>query len=328
MTGLVFAQPLFLWLLPLLAVALLWRWLWARPRSPAAHFSSLTLTAVLPETRRQRWLPLPAWLRSCALVLLLVALARPQLGQGAEETPLQGLDIVLALDTSYSMKETDFGGRQRAEVAKQAIKEFVQGRQDDRIGLVLFSGISVVQSPLTVDYAALLAQVEPLESGVLAGGTAIGLGLAEALNLLRDSRARSKVVILLSDGENNSGDISPPDAARMARALQVRVYTIGAEGGPPEPVGRPGGRGRTTTSGLDEGALRVIAETSGGAYYRASDERSLREIYRQIGELERSYVGGRRFHTLHELAPSLLPAGLLLLIAELLLGQTVLRRAP
>lgn len=328
MTDLVFAQPLFLWLLPLLAAVLLSRGLWARPRTPTARFSSLTLTAALPTTHRQRWLALPTWLRACALVLLLLTLARPQLGQGAEETPLQGLDIVLALDTSYSMKEADFGGRQRAEVAKQATKEFVEGRHDDRIGLVLFSGISVVQSPLTVDYDALLAQVEPLESGVLPGGTAIGLGLAEALNLLRDSRARSKVVVLLSDGENNSGDISPSDAARMARALQVRVYTIGAEGGPLDSIGRPAGRGRTTVSGLDEGALRGIAETSGGAYFRASDERSLREIYRQIGELEKSYVGGRRFHTLHELAPELLPAGLLLLTAELVLAQTVLRRAP
>lgn len=328
MTSLVFAQPLFLWLLPLLAALLLWRWLGARPRSPAARFSSLALTATLPISPRQRWLALPTLLRSVALVLLLVALARPQLGQGAEETPLQGLDIVLALDTSYSMKETDFGGRQRVEVAKRAIKEFVQGRQDDRVGLVLFSGVSVVQSPLTVDYDALLAQVDPLEAGVLPGGTAIGLGLAEALNLLRDSRARSKVVILLSDGENNSGDISPADAARMARALQVRVYTIGAEGGATDGVIRPAGRGRATASGLDEGSLRSIAETSGGAYYRASDERSLREIYRQVGELEKSYVGGRRFTTLHELAPTLLLPGFLLVAAELLLGQTILRRAP
>ena len=286
-------------------------------------FSSL---ALLPPLRRSwrmrlRWLLVP--LRVLAAVLLIAALARPQVGHAAFETVAQGVDIVLAIDTSSSMSGNDLGSRTKLEVVKTVVREFLGGLKDHRVGIVIFSGEALVLSPLTLDYEAARRLVAPLEPGKpLRDGTAIGTGLATSVNVLRESQAVSRVIILLTDGENNSGQIQPLDAANMARLLGVRVYTIGA-------VAAQTGR---TTGGLglpvDEELMKRIAEMNGGQYYRVSDESTLAEVYREVESLEKTRVGVRRSTEYSDIYLLFLVPGAVLLIIELLLAATLFRRAP
>ena len=265
-------EPLFLLAL-VLAIAVLTV---ARERRPHGGllFSSLSL---LPDVRaswrvRLRWLLVP--LRIVAATLLVVALARPQIGHAAFETVTKGIDIVLAIDTSSSMGGTDFGGRSKMDVTKKVVVDFLGGVKDHRIGIVLFSGEALVLSPLTLDYGATTKLVTPLQEGkLLRDGTAIGTGLATSVNLLRESQAASRVIILLTDGENNMGQIQPLDASNMARLLGIRVYTIGAV--PPADVRRGGG-----SLPVDEQLMRRIAEMNGGQYYRVTDQTAMAEVYR------------------------------------------------
>ncbi len=284
-------------------------------------FSSLSL---LPEVRpswrvRLRWLLVP--LRVLAATLLVVALARPQVGHAAIETVTQGIDIVLAIDTSSSMGGTDFGGRSKMDVTKKVVVQFLEGVKDHRIGIVLFSGEGLVLSPLTLDYGAATKLVTPLQEGkLLRDGTAIGTGLATSVNVLRESQAVSRVIVLLTDGENNSGEIQPLDAANMARLLGVRVYTIGAV---PPSEARPGG-----SLPVDEQLMRRIAEMNGGRYYRVTEETAMADVYREIEQLERTRVGVRRSTEYSDVYLPFLVSGAVLLMVELLLGATVFRRAP
>ena len=313
-----FAAPGLLLLLPLGAALLAAHWR-LRPAPPALTLADLGALreAAGPGWRlRLRWLP--AALRLAALALLVVALARPQRGLAVATVPEEGIDAVVALDVSGSMRQRAGPGERisRLDAAKAAIGEFVDGLEGDRVGLVTFQSAALPMSPLTLDRVALARQVETVEPGLIADGTAIGLGLAEAINLLRDSPARSRVVVLLTDGENNAGEVPPLQAARIAEALGVRVYTIGFHGA-------------SRSAGLvDVRLLRRIAEATGAAYYDAASRDELARAYDSVRALERSRVGERRFTAFEELAPRLAIAALLLLAAEAALRAAWLRRYP
>jgi len=312
-----FADP---YLLVLLAIIPLVVFLKSRRGREAGGgtYSDLGLLAGYRPTWRLRYRWLPTGLRALALVLVVVALARPQTGQAESELSGQGIDVALILDTSSSMA-TPFGQESRLAAAQRVLNDFIDGRENDRIGLVVFRNESIVISPLTLDYDALQQLVGRVSELNLADGTAIGLGLGEALNLLRESRARSRVAVLLTDGENNNRTIEPLAAARIAETLGIRVYTIGLiDSG----ARRSGGQ-----VNVDERALAEMAQLTGGRYFPAESGEALAAIYDSIDRLEKSRVGRPQFAAYDELAVYFLMAALALITAEVGLRATVWRRA-
>jgi Ca-activated chloride channel family protein len=266
-----------------------------------------------------------------ALCLTIIILARPQSGVKEREVLTEGIDIVLAIDVSGSMKAEDFKPN-RLVAAKKVAQEFIRGRQGDRIGLVVFASDSFTQCPLTLDYGVLIDLVEQVDFGIVADGTAIGSGIANAANRLRDSKAKSKVIILLTDGVNNAGRIDPLTAAKLAGALGIRVYTVGAgvEGEAPYPVDDPvfGRRTVMMRSTIDEETLRAIAERTGGEFFRARDSRTLTAIYDRISKMETTRMETREFVRYDELGPVMLLPALGLLLIVLVLESTVLLKVP
>jgi Ca-activated chloride channel family protein len=316
-----FQNPYFLLLFALLP-ALAWWQLRRRHAGGALTLASLRLVSDLRPTwrARHRWV-LPT-LRLLALALLVLALARPQVGQAGSVVPAEGIDIVLALDVSGSMTEATLGDKTRLDVAKDVLDGFIAGRENDRLGLVTFRSQSLVLSPLTLDYEALQQLVDRADESPMPDGTAIGLAVADSLNLLRESRARSRVVILLTDGENNRFEVEPLAAARIAATLKIRVYTIGVVDAPPEgTMPRP-------DLNVNEQALRQMAEVSGGRYYRADSPDTLASIYKEIGNLEKSRVSRERFSAFDERSALFVVPALALLGLELLLASTVFRKVP
>src|SRR4051794_10550975 len=308
------ADPIALALLVAIPVLLFLR---ARlQRGGSGAYSDLGLLAGMRPTWRVRFRWLPTAFSAIALALLVVALARPQKGQAETQLPGQGIDVVLVLDTSSSMSGS-MGKASRLETSQKVIKDFIEGRKEDRVGLVIFRESSIVLSPMTLDYEALGDLVGRVGDVNLPDGTAIGVGLSDALNLLRDSKARSRVVVLLTDGENNSGNIEPATAARLAQTLGIRVYTIGAV----DSKTRRGGQN------VDEKALTEMAKVTGGQYYAADSEETLAEVYKGIDKLEKSRVGRTQFGAYDEYAVYLLVAALAALGMELLLRATLWRQA-
>ncbi len=296
-----FASPwAFAALVPVLAW-LLWR---RRRRPPALLHARADLLASGPQ--RGRWTArLTLALRISALVLAVTALARPRAGARAETIRGDGISILLALDVSSSMLAEDFQPDNRLAVAKQTIKDFISGREVDEVGLIAFAGEALTQVPLTLDYPVLLAAVDNLQPHQLEDGTAIGTGLVTATNRLQGASGRSRVVVLLTDGENNRGTIDPRTAAQAAAALGVRVYTIGvgSDGVAPVPVGRGvfGLRYENRPVRIDEALLEDIARVTGGRYFRARDAQALRRIYEQIDQLERAPIRATRYVRFTEL---------------------------
>jgi len=274
---------------------------------------------------------LPPALRYGALILGILALARPQDHNVVEERFAEGVDIMLVLDTSTSMRAQDFSPN-RFEAARDVASDFVLDRTSDRVGLVVFAAKAFTQTPLTLDYDFLLRMLEEIEIGVIEDGTAIGTAVAMAVNRLKESTAESKVIILLTDGQNNRGEIDPVTASDVAKTLDVRIYSIGvgAYGEAPflfdDPFG--GQRRRMVPVEIDEEMLMTVAENTGGKYFRATNKQALRDIYDEIGELEKTKIEERVYTDYQErYTLFLLPAfGLLLL--ELLLSNTRLRRTP
>ena len=315
-----FADPWVLALLPaLLLAALLYRRLGGGRQSGGITLSTLTPLARMRPSRRQRLRRLLPVLRVLALALLVVALARPQQVEANATIASEGIDIVLALDISGSMRESGLGASTKIEAAKRALKRFIDERQNDRVAFVVFKSESRVMSPLTTDYRALKEEIDQAEklNEFLPEGTGIGLGLADALNVLRGSNARSRVVILATDGENNQRRVEPEQAGKIAESLKVRVYTIGI----------PTANARAEAT-LDERQMRRISEGTSGSYSRATDEQGLVDIFTGITTLEKSRVERERFTRYRELAPWLLLPAFGLVLAELLAGATMLRRAP
>ena len=274
-------------------------------------------------------------MRLLAIALMVIALAQPQIVQGHETIKGEGVDIALALDISGSMASLDFQPDNRLEAAKQVIGDFVEKRPYDRMGLVVFASEAFNQTPLTLDRNALgrsLDQVDLATDLGLDDGTAIGLGIANAAGMLSNSNASSKVVILLTDGVNNAGEVDPLTAAEAAKALGIKIYTIGAAkpGQVAVPVQNLLGMSQVVyqESQLDEDTLRQVAELTGGKYFRAQDTRGLKAIYDSINSLEKSQVEVQVFNQYQELAGWLMIPALLLLLTELVLSQTLFRRLP
>jgi Ca-activated chloride channel homolog len=281
---------------------------------------------------RSRWAHrVPSLFRGLALAAFIVALARPQTGITSETVRSEGIDIILVLDVSSSMLAEDLEPN-RLEAAKTVAADFVSGRRNDRIGLVAFAGQAFTQAPLTFDHGVVNSLLGELDVGMIEDGTAVGMGLATAVKRLRASRAESKVVILLTDGRSNRGEIGPLTAAQMARALGVRVYAIGAgsQGTARVPVrdALGGTRYATMRVDIDEATLREVAEVTGGRYFRATDTESLAAIYAEIDELEKTEIEVENFTQFGEEFPIPLGIGFLLLLAELGLSRTALRTLP
>lgn len=273
--------------------------------------------------------------RCVALILLIAAMARPQSGREGREILSQGIDIALAIDVSSSMEAKDLADQRktRLEVCKEVVAQFAQGRANDRLGLVVFAAEAYTQCPLTLDYGVFLNFLDGVEiAGKDWDGTAIGLGIATAVNRLRESEAKSKVIILLTDGKNNRGEIDPMTAARAAEAVGIRIYAIGAgsRGTIMQEVdgGIFGKRFVPVKVEIDEETLKKVADATGGKYFRATSEEKLEEIYAEIGEMEKTEIKVREYVDYRELFHLFLYPGLALLSLELVLGNTRFRRLP
>ena len=322
-----FARPLVLLLL--LALPMWWWWRRRRP-TPAAAFSDVSLAR--EAARPAWWVHLPPVLRLLALAAWIVAAAGPRFGGRDVELTREGIAIVITIDISSSMLAEDFSPANRLEVAKRDAIAFVRGRESDRIGLVAFAGEALTQVPVTLDYPVIEQAVMDLKIGSLEDGTAIGSGLATAVNRLRRAPDKSKVVLLLTDGENNRGLIDPRTAAATAAAYGIKVYTIGVGtiGEAPIPTGRGlgGFRYELLPVRIDEPLLREIAAKTGGRYFRARDSEALSRIFRQIDELEKTPIQVTRYTTYEEATRPLVLLALGALALELVLGSTLVVRVP
>lgn len=328
-----FADPQYLFLLlilPVLAAYYFWR---GRRMTGQMKFSTLRHVKRVPATLRQFLHRQLYWVRLVVLALIILGLARPQSGARQEEIITEGIDIMMVLDVSTSMLAEDFRPQNRLEAAKLVAAEFIAGRRNDPIGMVIFGREAFSQCPLTLDYGVLLdilekTQVAPEEWD----GTAIGNGLATAVARLKDSKAKSKVIILLTDGENNAGEVDPVTAAQVAHTFDIRVYTIGAgtRGTAMYPFEHPlfGKQYRPIPVEIDEDLLTRIADITGGKYFRATDTEKLRNIYQEIGELEKTKIEVKEFTKYTELFIYYAGAGILLLVLEIVLSHTYLRKLP
>jgi Ca-activated chloride channel family protein len=332
-----FEYPLFLFLLAVIPLLYRFTYREATQRNAALAYSDLK-TLNNGYRKKSRYRGTLFGLRTAALVVVIFALARPQIEKGHETVESQGIDIMLALDISGSMRAEDFKPENRIHVAKQVVSDFVEGIPSDRVGLVVFASKSFTRCPLTLDHQVLRSMLDDVQIGMIDDGTAIGLAVANCVARLHDSRAKSKIIILLTDGENNMGEIDPVTGAKLAQAAGIRTYTIGVgkEGGAPVPVPDRYGRlqyardrnGNLLMTKLDEGTLKEIARITGARYYRATDERALDEIYKQILEMEKTAFEIKTFKHRKELAGFLLPFGLLAVLTEVLLVSTVWRKIP
>jgi Ca-activated chloride channel homolog len=322
-----FARP---WLLLLLLGLVLWWWRRRRREVPAARYSDVSLPASV--STRRWWVVLPPLLRSAALVALIIAAAGPRVGGDTIEVKQEGIAIVICIDISSSMLAEDFAPSNRLGVAQRQAVAFIHGRTADRIGLVAFAGEALTQVPVTLDYPVIEQAVMELKIGSLEDGTAIGSGLATAVNRLRRAPDKSKVILLLTDGENNKGLIDPRTAAATAAAYGIKVYTIGVGtiGEAPIPTGRGlgGFRYEMLPVRIDEPLLREIAAKTGGRYFRAKDSEALSLIFRQIDQLEKSPIQVTRYTRYEEATRPLILAGLGALALEILFGSTLVVRVP
>lgn len=327
-------NPSLLALLPLAVLAIL-RAQKKNTRS-AIKFTSGSLLKGFQDSFKLKLAKNLFFLRLVSCILIIIALARPQSPIEDSKIQSEGIDIVLAIDCSTSMLAEDFkiGGRRqnRLEVIREVVKDFVQGRANDRLGLIAFAGGAYTVCPLTLDHGWLLENLERVKTGLIEDGTAIGLGLASALNRLKNTKAKSKVVILLTDGRNNAGNISPLTAAEAAKVLKIKVYTIGAgtKGLAPYPVKDFFGNTvyQPMDVDIDEDVLKEIAEKTGGRYFRATDTESLRQIYKEIDRLEKTVIEDKGYQEYQELFPMFLIPGIILLYAEIILSNTFLRKIP
>jgi len=324
-----FRHPLFF----LLVLVLPFLFLFSKKRNRATlGFSSLDPFGSHPWSLKIGFYHFLPWIRALVFTLLVIALARPERVTAEKEFQTKGVDIVIALDLSGSMLAEDFKPENRLVVAKQEAIKFIRGRQNDRIGLVVFARKAFTQCPLTLDYEVLTTLLDQLETGMIADGTAIGLGLAQAVNRLRDSDAKSKVIILITDGENNAGNIDPITAAELAKTFSIKVYTIavGKGGLVPFPVNDPlfGKRYVQAEVAIDETVLKRIADITAGLFFRARDPKSLAEIYEKINQLETTEVKVKEYRSYEPLFWYFLLPALAILLFEVILSRTYLLKVP
>jgi len=328
MSNITFANPEYLWLLLVIPLLVVFYILRQQKTSPSLTFSSVKQLRDIPGSVRPYLRHILFAFRMIIIALLVIIFARPQSTDYWEDVSTEGIDIVLVMDISSSMLARDFKP-DRLEAAKNVATEFISGRPYDRMGLVIFSGESFTECPLTTDHAVMINLMREMQSGMIEDGTAIGLGLATAVNRIKDSEAKSKVIILLTDGVNNMGEIAPVTAAEIAKTLGVRVYTIGvgSRGMAPYPVQTAAGlRYRNMQVEIDEDVLQEIAGMTGGKYFRATDNESLNKIYAEIDTLEKSKISVQEYSRKREEHMPLAIIITALLLFEILLRYTVLRK--
>lgn len=325
-----FLHPEYLYLLLLVIPLIVWYVLRLSKTQASFKLASTSAFGEMKPGFRVYLRHLPFALRIIAIALIIVVIARPQSVNSWEETETQGIDIVLALDVSGSMLAQDLQP-DRLQAAKKVAAEFITDRPNDNIGLVIFAGESFTQCPLTTDHKVLLNLLNEIEFGMIEDGTAIGLGLATSVNRLKESESESRIVILLTDGTNNSGQIAPLTAADLARSYGIRVYTVGAgtKGMAPTPVNTPYGiRMQNMQVDIDEKTLTEIAAMTGGQYFRAQDTEGLRQVYDEIDEMEKYLISVQNVTRRKELFLPFALAALGLILLELLLRRTWLRSLP
>jgi len=326
----VFASPWALW--GLLVIPLLAYWYYRKHRHAASEVRYSTLEAFRGSkpTLRERLRHVPAVLRLLILALLIVALARPQLTSQGENIYTEGIDIALLLDISGSMLAEDFQPN-RIQAAKEVAQSFVEGRTNDRIGLVIFAGQSFTQCPMTLDYRVLRTLLKQVKPGMVEDGTAIGMAIAQGVNRLKDGKAKSKVMILLTDGVNNRGEIDPLTAANIAQSFGIRIYTVGVGtiGEAPYPVQTPFGiRYQNMPVDVDEKTLKSIASMTGGNFYRATNNRALKQIYAEIDKLEKTRIEVKSYRSYSDEFGTWAWIGLIGLVVEMAVSGVVLRKLP
>jgi Ca-activated chloride channel family protein len=342
-SALTFANP---WLLLLLlAIPLLAYFRGRRGQTAALTFSSISALHSLGKTSAARAGKFLRALFFLGFALLVLALARPQLGKSLTQVEASGIDIMLVLDVSQSMLTKDFsvGGDQatRLEAIREVTRQFIEARPNDRIGIIAFAGHPYVISPMTLDHDWLLQNLERIRTGMVEDGTAIGLGIASAANRLKDKASKSRVIVLLTDGENNAGRIPPTTAAEAVKALKIRFYAIGAgiNGIAPAPVFNPRtGKPFTDMLGnimyqntrvqFNETGLKEVAKIAEGQFFRATDTKSLEQIFRDIDQMEKTTVAVKKYLQYRDLFPACIMAGCGLLIAQILLAQTIWKKLP
>ncbi|HOM63337.1 MAG TPA: VWA domain-containing protein [Dysgonamonadaceae bacterium] len=325
-----FANPEYLYLLLLLIPLIAWYVVKLSKMQASFKLASTQAFKKVKPNMRVYMRHFPFVLRVISIALIIIVIARPQAVNSWEETESQGIDIVLALDVSGSMLAQDLQPN-RIEAAKKVASEFVTDRKNDKIGLVIFAGESFTQCPLTTDHKVLLNLLKDVNFGMIEDGTAIGLGLANSVNRLKDSPSKSKVVILLTDGTNNRGQIAPLTAADLAKSYGIRVYTIGVgtKGMAPTPVQTPFGmRIQNMPVDIDEKTLTEIASLTGGQYFRAVDTEGLREVYREIDQMEKYLISVQNVTRKQELFLPFALVALALILIELILRRTWLRTIP
>jgi len=330
-----FANKEYLFLLLLLIPYLLWYLLYRKKSEPTMRMSDTFAFRYAPVSWRVRLMPLQMLLRMLAFIMLVIVLARPQTRNSWKNRTIEGIDIMLAMDVSTSMLAEDLKPN-RLEAAKQVAAEFISGRPDDNIGLTIFAGESFTQCPMTTDHSSLLNMLQNVRTdiaqrGLIEDGTAIGMGLANAVSRLKDSKAKSKVVILLTDGSNNRGDISPLTAAEIAKSLGIRVYTIGVGTNKvaPYPMVVAGGVQYVNIPvEIDTETLSSIAKATDGDFYRATNTRELHNIYKVIDQLEKSKLNVKQFSKKYEAFQPFALVAVLAVLLEILLRITVFRRIP
>ena len=327
MNGIKFADPIFLYLLLLIPVMIVFYIIKQQNVTAAVRMPGLEPFSGTGTTFRHYLRHILFAMRTLAIALLIIVVARPQKTSSFQDVSTEGIDIVLTQDISGSMLARDFKP-DRLEAAKNIATEFISGRPYDRIGLVVFSGESFTQCPLTTDHAVLINLLREIQSGMIEDGTAIGMGLATAVNRIKDSKAKSKVIILLTDGVNNRGEIAPATAAGIAKTFGIRVYTIGVgtQGTAPYPVQTPYGiQYQDMPVEIDEGILQEIAKNTGGKYFRATDNDKLTQVYKEIDKLEKSKIDVRQFSKKEEryLIPALI--AFCMLIFEITARNTIFK---
>lgn len=325
-----FHNPEYLFLLLLLIPVIFW-YVWEMHKSDASlQISSHQGLAKFPKSKKLKYRHLPFVLRTLGIAALILAIARPQASNSWRTENTEGIDIMIAMDISGSMMAEDLKPN-RLEASKEVATEFILSRPNDNIGLVVFAGESFTQCPLTIDHAVLVNLFKAVTYGLIEDGTAIGLGLANAVNRIKDSKAKSKVVILLTDGSNNRGDIAPITAAEIAKTFGIRVYTIGvgSHGIVNIPVQTPMGiQYQQMESEFDEKSLQDIAEQTGGQYFRATDNTKLRRIYQEIDQLEKTKISVKEYSKKSEEFFLFALLAFLFTIAEIILRNTFLRKIP
>ncbi len=330
MKDLIFANPEFFYLFIIIPLLIVWYIFKHRNIDPTIKVSTIQGFSGSKSSFRQKFRHILFVLRILIISLIIIVLARPQTSSSKKSVKTEGIDIVMALDLSTSMLAQDFRPN-RLEAAKSTAIDFIKERPDDRIGLVVFAGESFTQCPVTIDHDVIINLFSGLKTGLIEDGTAIGMGLATAVNRLKESKAKSKVIILLTDGVNNTGLISPETAADIAATFHIRVYTIGVgtQGYAPYPVQTPfGTQMQNMKVQIDENLLKKIANITGGKYFRATNNRALKRIYKEIDKMEKTKVDVSIFTRKNEeFFPFALAAGLLFLL-ELLLRYIIYRNIP